>query len=140
MGKRGRPSADDLAARALPWERPEPPEDLSEAQAAEWRAVVDRMPPDWFPRETHGLLSAYCNHAVSHRAISLRVRRWEQKPTDRSLGLYKDLLKLRDREARAMTTLATKMRLTQQSRYDAKTASTAAKNGGDGEKPWEYGG
>jgi hypothetical protein len=42
--------------------RPEPPEDLTEEQAAEWSAVVDRLPADWFPRETHGLLARYCRH------------------------------------------------------------------------------
>jgi hypothetical protein len=30
--------------------RPEPPADLTEDQADEWRAVVDRLPADWFPR------------------------------------------------------------------------------------------
>ena len=41
------PSVADLRGDA----RPEPPEDLTEEQAAEWRAVVDRLPADWFPRE-----------------------------------------------------------------------------------------
>ena len=35
--------------------RPEPPEDLTENQSAEWRAIVGRLPADWFQRETHGL-------------------------------------------------------------------------------------
>ena len=52
------PSVADLRGDA----RPEPPEDLTEEQAAEWRAVVARMPADWFHRETHGLLAQYVRH------------------------------------------------------------------------------
>jgi len=36
---------------------------LTDEQAEEWRAVVSRMAADWFPRETHGMLLAYCRHS-----------------------------------------------------------------------------
>ena len=49
---------------------PEPPEDQTEEQAAEWRAVVARMRADWFPRETHGLLALYVRHACIARRIA----------------------------------------------------------------------
>jgi hypothetical protein len=60
------PSVADLRGDA----RPEPPSDLTDDQAAEWRAVVERMPADWFPRETYGLLSQYCRHVVTARRIA----------------------------------------------------------------------
>jgi hypothetical protein len=41
--------------------------DLTEDQAAEWRAVVDRLPNDWFPRETHGMLAQFCRHVCTAR-------------------------------------------------------------------------
>jgi hypothetical protein len=34
--------------------RPDAPYDLTDEQSDEWWAVVNRMPADWFPRETHG--------------------------------------------------------------------------------------
>src|SRR5262245_26279261 len=40
--------------------RPEPPSNLTAKEAAEWRAIVNRLPPDWFPRETHAILAQYC--------------------------------------------------------------------------------
>lgn len=42
------------------WERPDPPEGMSETQAAIWRAVVASMRPRWFTHETHELLRRYC--------------------------------------------------------------------------------
>ncbi len=38
------------------------------------------------------------------------------------------------------TTMATRMRLTPQSRYGARSADTAARSVGDVEKPWEWNG
>ena len=50
---------------------------------------------------------------------------------------YHSLLKMRDLEIRAAVSLATKLRLTNHSRYDAKTAATASKNAAKGFKPWD---
>src|SRR5690606_4443353 len=50
MGKRGPKSSAAQASPSVvelrPNARPEPPEDLTPEQAAEWRAVVARMPAD----------------------------------------------------------------------------------------------
>ena len=35
----------------------------------EWCAVVNRMPADWFPRETHGMLVQYCRLIVGARRL-----------------------------------------------------------------------
>jgi phage terminase small subunit len=140
---RGRKSEARLAiVVASPAERPSPPGQLGDAEAEEWRQVAARMPVDWFTRETWPLLEAYCSHAVSHRALSVRIREWQAKPADASVKLFADLLKMRDREVRAMTSLATKLRLTNQSRYDHKTAETAARKDGTGAaqttRPWDF--
>jgi hypothetical protein len=54
MGARGPQSSAALAivpvAELRGDARPEPPADLTEEQAAEWRAVVERLPADWFPQ------------------------------------------------------------------------------------------
>jgi hypothetical protein len=46
-------------------ERPAPPDELTEEEAEEWRAIASRMPHDWFTRENHPLLCEYCRHIVS---------------------------------------------------------------------------
>jgi hypothetical protein len=72
------PSVADLRGDA----RPEPPGDLTEAQAAEWRADVDRLPADWFPRETHGLLAQYWRHVcTAQRFAQMLAPSWRPSPS-----------------------------------------------------------
>jgi hypothetical protein len=73
------PSVAELRGDA----RPEPPEDLTEEQAVEWRAVVDRLPTDWFSRETHGLLSQYVRHVVTAGASPGSSKSWTPWRTPR---------------------------------------------------------
>lgn len=49
----------------------------------------------------------------------------------------KDLIRMRDTEVRRAMSLATKMRLTQQSKYTEKSAETASRRAGSGLKPWQ---
>jgi hypothetical protein len=79
--------------------RPQPPEDLTEEQGAEWRAVMDRLPADWFPRETHGLVAQYCRHVSTAQRLAR-------------------LLAAQERETRCIASLATRMRMSQQATYD----------------------
>ncbi len=70
MGSRGRKSAAELGViQGIP-ERPKPPDELTSAQAEEWRAVVARMPVNWFPREIWPLLTQYCRHICNARHIA----------------------------------------------------------------------
>jgi len=124
----GRHSAAELATPfvLVPVARPEPPGDLSSEEAAEWRAIVDRMPADWFTRETHGILEQLCRHLVYERDLAKRHRR--------AKVLADKILIAREQreEARIIVRLQTSMRLTQHSRHDPK------KNAGtDQKRPWE---
>jgi hypothetical protein len=134
MGTRGRKSAASLtvAAPVQSLERPDAPYDLTDEQSDEWWAVVNRMPADWFPRETHALLASYCRHVVSARRISqLIVDAEKSKVID--VDVLDKLYKMQERESRAISSLATRMRLTQQTTYDkSKKKGTQAKN------PWEF--
>jgi len=129
MTQRGRRSAAALAVvppRALV-QRPEPPKELTDEQAAEWSAIVERMPADWFPRETHALLAQLCRHITTARDIARRLQSTRLGINDLNL-----LLAMQDRERKAMESLATKMRLTQHSRYDRKKTTGSPKT-----RPWE---
>lgn len=135
MGTRGRVSAasneivapGDVELVA----RPDAPYDLTDEQSAEWWAVVNRLPADWFPRETHGMLAQYCRHVVAARRVAQLMTATEAE-TDFDLVKYNILLRMQDRESRALSALATRMRITQQS-----TVSAKAKKPISFKKPWE---
>ncbi|MBD8902767.1 hypothetical protein MBTS_11025 [Methylobacterium bullatum] len=112
-------------------QRPDAPYDLTDEQSEEWWAVVNRMPADWFPRETHSMLAQYCRHVVAARRVSQLIGNAEgSDPFD--VEAYDRLLKMQEREGRALSSLATRMRLSQQTTYDkSKKKPSAAK------RPWE---
>jgi hypothetical protein len=56
---------------------------------------------------------------------------------DESYKRYRDLLRDKELQTRAALSCATKMRMTQQSSYNALSSNTAKKNAGDGLKPWD---
>jgi hypothetical protein len=136
MGQRGRRSATPLSLifpeDVRPGTRPKPPADLTKDQAEEWRAIVDRMRSDWFPRETHPLLVEYCRRVVELRRIGKMI---DQVTSKRKLAVdqYERLLRLQHSQERAATSLATKLRLTPQSRYDKKKQTGSFIP----QRPWE---
>ena len=137
MKTRGRDSAasQEIAAIApvTSLQRPDAPYDLTDEQSAEWWAVVNRMPADWFPRETHGLLTQYCRHVVSARRVAQLITKCEKaKPFN--VDEYGKLLAMQEREGRALSSLATRMRISQQGSYDAKKTKG---NSSIESQPWE---
>lgn len=133
MEKRGRKSAAELAVPAVTAEiqRADAPYDLTDEQTEEWWAVVNRLPADWFPRETHALLANYCRHVVMARRIGQLIQAAE-KADQLDIEEYDRLGKMLERESRIIASLATKMRISQQATYDPKR-----KKGSQVKKPWE---
>jgi len=120
--------------------RPEPPADLTERQAEIWREIVSSEDPNFFDTGAlRALLSGYCRHRDAAEGISKIINLFDPAWLKANEGAkrYKDLLKMRDLETRAATSLATKLRLTNQSRYNEKTAATAARNAPKKALPWE---
>ena len=54
------------------------------------------------------------------------------------LGDLKSLLDMRDKESRRLTSIATKLRITNQSRYTPDKAAVKARKGSGG-KVWQFG-
>lgn len=142
MGARGRKSA---AAEAVVITgafglRPEPPEDLTDRQAGIWRETVSSEPADFFNTAAlRALLMDYCRHRESAENVSKIINSFQPewlKSQDGSKR-YQALLRMRDMETRAAAQIATKLRLTNQSRYTPQAAATAARNVGRGPRPWE---
>ncbi len=138
MGTRGRKSAAELGVIPGIPQRPEPPDELTPQQAEEWRAVVARMPVNWFPREIFPLLCAYVRHVTNSRHIARLIEAAEDMDIgDRTaLMRFNRLLGMQERQSNVMAGLATRMRLTNQSRYTASSAAAQAKRG-SGVKLWE---
>lgn len=125
MAARGRKSAASMEitipSNVEVVHRPQPPNELTPEQQDEWHAVVERMPADWFPRETHGLLVQYCRHVIAARRIAQLIAKTE-KAKAFDVDMYDKLLKMQEREGRAISSLATRMRITQQATVRAESA------------------
>jgi hypothetical protein len=137
MEGRGRKSTAALSvvATSLP-QRMEPPQELTESQAALWREIVAGKPVEWFAADNAPLLAEYVRAVDMGNRLALEIELTLAGTADHSL---KDLLKMRDTEAKRATSIATKMRLTQQSRYTPQAAATADRKAGSGNKPWQSG-
>ena len=127
---------------ALP-ERPEPLPHLTEDEAAIWREVVVTKPADWFMRDSQPLLAAYCQAVVMHRDLAglWHLAIASSKSADvaerlSGMASLKDLNGMVAKSANLAAALATKLRLTQQSRYTPQAANTASKKSGP-LRPWE---
>lgn len=135
MKTRGRKSAAAnevaLVTKIETTERPDAPYDLTNEQAEEWWAVVNRMPADWFPRETHGMLAQYCRHVVAARKVADLITDFERGKT-LDIEAYDRLLKMQEREGRAISSLATRMRISQQATYDKTRKKPPVQK-----RPWE---
>ena len=136
MGARG-PKSTALLAVIRPGgisalKRPDPPRELTSEQANVWREVLDDLPSDWFRPSNLALLETYCRHVVASRRIAQLIEAEEQSDGF-TLERYDFLLRMQEREGRALSSLATCMRLTQQAMFDEKKRKPQT----SGKKPWE---
>lgn len=135
----GRKSGASLTVVAsIGGERPGAPATLSEAEAITWRAVAATKPADWWSADTFPLLEEYCRAVASSHAVAAALAKFTKIPGGKALGRYLALRKLQDHTARLLATLATKMRLSQQSKYGARAASTAHARTPQIAKPWAF--
>ena len=140
MAKRGRKGAADLSVVrvALEGNRPPAPKCLTVQEAQTWREIVESIPGGWISRAQEPLLAAYCRHVFAADRLSTMVDNWKPDLNDRtSLQRFDKLLAMRERETKALSSLATRMRLTQQSQMHARTAARAMSAAHGGSKLWE---
>lgn len=137
MAKRGRKSGAEIAILPISGPvqtvaRPDAPYELTDEQAAIWRRVADDLPADWFTPKHSGLLKQYCRHEAQSDRIAMLIEQEMQKP-ELEIAQYDKLLAMQEREGRALSSLATRMRITQQALYDKskKAPSNSVR------KPWE---
>lgn len=138
MQQPGRKSGASLSVIAGSMDgRPKAPSELTEEQRETWERVVAAESADWFKTAANQqLLAMYCRHvSTAEKLDGVIARAWDDE--DSTPAQIDRFLKMRDRETRACLTLATKMRVTNQSRYTAEKAGTAAKKTATERKPWQ---
>src|SRR5690606_22701811 len=113
----------------MPLRMVRPPEDLSPEECEVWARVTATKPSEWWDAGSVPLLSQYCRAVVQAELVSGLVRSvGSAMLTDPDeLPRYDKLRKIQSVLSGEITSLATKMRLTQQSRYNAKNSDTASR-------------
>ena len=144
MATRGRKSAAALSVVAGSIDgRPQPPADLTTFQKELWQRTVAAEPLEQFRTAAlQQLLREYCRHAEAAHILAGEIDTFDAAwlADEDGLKRYDRLLAMRDRETKAVADKATKLRLTNQSRYTPQAAATAAKHSGAPRKPWEMAG
>jgi hypothetical protein len=139
MGQRGRTSSAALSVVAGTDidGRPQAPSDLTEFQRGVWDRTVANEAADVFRTAAlQQILKEYCRHVETADRLSKQVDRATGEGSNLSYQDIDCLLRMRDRETKALADKATKLRLTNQSRYTPGAASTASKKASE-RKPWQ---
>lgn len=139
MQQRGRKSAASLSIVAGTIDgRPNPPESLSDDEAEVWRRVVASEGKDTFKTAAlQEMLEGYCAHIIEARNLTEQLRSAPEIETAADVRVRKDLLSMREKEMRAAVSIATKLRITNQSRYQPSVAATAVNQASTERKLWE---
>lgn len=113
------------------------PAHLSEAERAIWLEVVNDQPADAFTATHSPLLELYCRHIVQARILADELAVFDRAwlADDEGLKRYDRLLGMAEREGRAASSLATRLRITRQA-IDQQTVARALVKDVK-RKPWE---
>jgi hypothetical protein len=138
MESPGRKSAASLSVMPAPVARRlDPPAGMNARQSALWREVVEAKPVDWFSADNGPLLAEYVRAVDMGNMLAIQIDALLSSDDSTEIALQlKPLLDMRDKEAKRATSIATKLRLTNQSRYTPQAAATANKRAGSVAKPW----
>lgn len=127
MKQRGRKSTQALAIAEISVgaldrvERQRPPHDLTDEEVEVWVSIVNAEQADWFSPGNVPLLTQLCRHVVHARRVAELLERAlssvdpETKKPTLAIQDYDRLLKMQERESAVMMSLATKLRITNQS-------------------------
>lgn len=142
--KIGRLIDGDPSGEAVPRQRA--PSNLTRDEVSVWNGIVSAEPADWFSGSTRPLLVQYCRHIIAARRVAGMIETLHAGVEAKAVTEQSEVMtvmlaaakaldrlqKMQERETRALTSLATKMRLTQQS------TRTHRGNRIESRKPWEF--
>jgi hypothetical protein len=141
MVQRGRKSAESLLITSrgvTESQRLTAPAHISDAERSVWLEVVNDQPASAFSATHAPLLELYCRHVVNARVIADELAQFERAwlADDDGLKRYDRLLAMNEREGRAASSLATRLRITRQA-VDQQTIARSIVNEPKTRKPWE---
>lgn len=112
---------------------------MSDAEMSVWSEVVNDQPASAFTATHAPLLEMYCRHVVNNRIIADELMNFDRAwlADDDGLKRYDTLLKLSERESRAASSLATRLRITRQAVDQQTIARSQVNNNSAGQKPWQ---
>jgi hypothetical protein len=144
MAQRGRKSQASLMVQAQiapisSDSRLAAPMHMSEAERSVWAEVVNDQPASAFSPTHAPLLELYCRHIVNARILADELMNFDRAwlADDDGLKRYDRILAMSERESRAASSLATRLRITRQAVEHPTTAGRAIANQSKGRKPWE---
>ncbi len=122
-------TADHLDSPVLHTRRLAAPAHLTDAERAVWLEVVNDQPASAFMQTHAPLLELYCRHVVYARVIADELANFERAwlADDDGLKRFDRLLAMAEREGRAASSLATRLRITRQAVAHQETASNRLK-------------
>ena len=142
MATRGRKSAASLTvippdigvSKSL-----KPPATINDAEISVWSEVVNDQPANAFTATHAPLLEMYCRHVVNNRIIGDELLNFDRDwlASDDGLKRYDTLLRIAERESRAASSLATRLRITRQAVDQQTIARSQINNKSQSRKPWE---
>ena len=140
--KPGRISAAEVAVVAPDFgtKRPDPPPELTARQRAIWAETVAAEPVGFFTSgAVLAMLTDYCAHREVAEKLTTMIDNFDDEWMNNREGLarYHTLLRMRELETRGAAHLATKLRLTNQSRFRPETPDRLPGQGKNGPMPWE---
>ena len=144
MAQRGRKSAASIAVAAqiapvIATNRLRASMHLSNAEQLVWCRLVNDHPANSFTETHRDMLDLYCQHVVTAQVLDDELKGFDREwlRSDEGLKRYDTLLKMREREVRSASSLATRLRITRQATADPKTVGRANNGMGRSRKPWE---
>lgn len=133
MGARGRKPKGALSVVPTKVvDRPSPAIGLTKEQAYEWLTIVNEYEAEQFGIGLLPLLEAYCRHRVALRHVGELIEDME-KQDSLNIPAYDKLLKMQERESRALASLGVRLGLAKHTARDKPKKAP-----GRGGKSYEY--
>lgn len=142
MAKRGRVSAASAISKPLLGltsnARLKAPLTMSDAEIAVWTELVNDQPANAFTLTHAPIIEMYCRHVVNARLLADQLLNFDMNwlAHDDGLKRYDKFLAMSERESRAASSLATRLRITRQA-IDQQTVARTLTNQVTTRKPWE---
>jgi len=128
-----------IAASVTATERLRPSAHMSDAEQGVWLEVVNDQPAEAFSPTHAPLLELYCRHIVQARILADEIGSFDRSwmADDEGLKRYDRLLAMAERESRAASSLATRLRITRQAVEHPSTVGRTLAAQSKKRKPWE---